>query len=87
VLTEKAAKFGTPLTPDEAVALQGLPAGTRAATDTLLALPADTARHVLVAIDPAYLGGYHAAMLFAAGLALAAAVATLALVRRPDGRG
>jgi EmrB/QacA subfamily drug resistance transporter len=87
VLSEKAARAGTPLTSDEAVALQGLPAGTRAAEQTLLSLPASTARHVLAAVDPAYLGGYHAAMLFIAGLALAAVVATLVLIRRPSGRG
>ena len=46
-------------------------------------LPDATADHVAAAIDPAYLGGYDAAMLFTAGLALVAAVATLAFVRRP----
>lgn len=85
-LTEKAAAAGTPLTPDEAVALQGVPSGTESGADTLAALPRATARHVEAAIDPAFLSGYDAAMLFVAGLALAAAVATLAFVRHP-GRG
>ena len=82
-LSERAAAAGTPLTADEAVALQGVPSTTESGAETLAALPRATARHVEAAIDPAFLSGYDAAMLFTAGLALAAALATLAFVGRP----
>ena len=83
VLTEEAAEAGSPLTADEAIELQGVLSGTESGADAVAKLPDATTQHVTVAIDPAYLGGYEAAMLFTAGLALAAAAATLVFVRRP----
>ena len=85
VLTEEAADASTSLTVDEAVELQGVLSGTESGADAVANLPDATADYVAAAIDPAYLGGHDAAMIFMAGLALAAAVATLAFVRRPPG--
>jgi hypothetical protein len=87
VLSEKAAAAGTPLTPDEAVSLQGVLSGTESGADTLVGLPGPTSEHVTVAIHTAYLEGFHAAMIFTAGLALVAIVATLSLVRRQGDQG
>ena len=87
VLTEEAADVSTALTVDQAVELQGVLSGTESGAAAVAKLPDATAADVAVAIDPAYLGGHDAAMLFTAGLALAAAAATLAFVRRPAGSG
>ena len=87
LLTAKAASGGTPLTDEEAAAMQGVLSATESGADALAAFPDATAQHVAAAIDLAYVDGYDAAMLLIGGLALAAALAALAFVRRPAAGG